>query len=110
MNKLSVLSENVKTYFIKRLIEEVGESLSIHDPRESSGPFSEKILVRTTGVNRDDRDLAFLKALPLPSKIFNPLRSLEIFRSKNSQYDFFQKNHLPHLPWRDLSCGSVPEN
>jgi glutathione synthase/RimK-type ligase-like ATP-grasp enzyme len=108
MNKLGVLSSNVKTHFMKRLTEEVNQELVIINPwiGASSIDFS-TILVRTSGVHRDDLDLQYLRQHP-HLEIINPLYSLEVFRSKNAQFDFFHSHDLPHLPWKDLSLGILP--
>jgi glutathione synthase/RimK-type ligase-like ATP-grasp enzyme len=103
MNKLCVFSTNVKTYFMTRLINEVGQGLVIFNPQiESELPDAQAVLVRTSGVLRNDLDLAVLEKSH-QTKIYNPLFSLKIFRGKASQYEFFEKNNFPHLPWKRMN-------
>lgn len=98
MNKICVFAKNKQTYFIKRLIEEVGE-VALFDPwSDFMLPEAETYLVRTTGVQRNELDLLMLKSLP-DEKIFNRLNVLKLFRSKASQYDWFDQNDIPALPW-----------
>lgn len=101
-----VILKNKETYFVKRLIEEVGHRhLQFFNPwEESPKAWTGNVLVRATGVYRDDKDLEFLRQLP-HAHIINPLSSLEIFRQKKSQYVFFKNHRLGHLPWFDLSEG-----
>lgn len=99
MNKLCVVAKNKSTYFIKRLIEEVGQGVEIFDPwSDFEFPVTEKYLVRTTGIYGSDLDLMMLKAVPA-EKLVNPMPVLNRFRTKNSQYDWFDQNDIPHLAW-----------
>ena len=102
MNKLCIIAKNKKTYFINRLIEEVGNNIAVFDPwSDIDFPQAEKYIVRTTGVYHSDLDLMLLKALP-ENKIYNSLESLKRFRSKNHQYAWFESVNLPTLPWISL--------
>lgn len=102
MNKLVVVAKNSETYFIKRLTEEVKESLSIFNPwADLILPDSQKYLVRTTGVYGSDLDLLILKSVA-PDKIINPFSSLELFRSKVTQYYWFEDHQFPVPPWIPL--------
>ncbi len=68
MNKLVVVTKNKETYFVRRLIEEVGNRAVFFNPwQDFILPESEKYLVRTTGVYRSDLDLHFLSTLPVGS-------------------------------------------
>ena len=96
MNNFLILTRNTDTYFIKRLIEEVGEEVGFVGPH-SSVQSAGRVLSRWSGVYRDDSDLTFLKRFKCP--IINPLYALEIFRSKERQYEFFNQHSLPCLPW-----------
>ena len=102
MNKLCVVAKNKETYFIKRLIEQVGQDVVLFDPwSDFEIPQAAFYLVRTTGVYRSDLDLMLLKTLPA-EKIINNLPSLKTFRSKNHQYEWFESENLPALPWLNL--------
>lgn len=99
MNKLCIVAKNKTTYFIKRLIEEVGQGVTVFDPwSDIIFPEAEKFLVRTTGVYGNDLDLMMLKSVPA-EKIVNPVPVLERFRSKSSQYDWFEGKDIPALAW-----------
>lgn len=99
MNKLLVLAKNKETYFIKKLIKELGhERIILYNPWKDHGPSEFiNILVRTSGIYGDSKDLDFLHQAKVP--ILNPLSSLEIFRSKSSQYKFFDLAHHPCALW-----------
>lgn len=103
MNKLVVLAKNSQTYFIKRLIEEVGESnVQLFNPwSDVILPEGEQYLVRTTGVYGNDLDLMMAQALP-QDKVINPLAALKKFRSKSSQYTWFDQEDFPALHWLPL--------
>lgn len=100
MNKLCIIAKNKNTYFVKRLIEEVGEgSVQVFDPwSDPVLPESGCYLARTTGVYKNDLDLAFIGSLP-SDKVVNPYSSLKLFRSKKSQYEWFEQFNFPCLPW-----------
>lgn len=100
MNKICIIAKNKSTYFIKRLIEEVGESeVALFDPwSDLLLPEASLYLVRSTGIYGNDLDLMFAKSLP-PEKIFNPLPVLERFRAKDRQYFWFEDQDIPSLPW-----------
>jgi glutathione synthase/RimK-type ligase-like ATP-grasp enzyme len=99
MNKIAVVAKNKSTYFIRRLIEEVGQDVVLFDPwSDLEFPQASKYLVRTTGVYGNDLDLLMLKAVAA-DKIVNPLSVLQRFRSKNSQYEWFDEKGIPHLHW-----------
>jgi hypothetical protein len=64
MNKLVVVAKNKDTYFIKRLIEEVGDSAILFNPwLDFQIPEGQKYLVRTTGVYGIVLDLHILGTL-----------------------------------------------
>ncbi len=105
MNKLTVLAKNKETYFIKRLTEEVGKyTFDILDPWTGPDliPGNKMLLVRTTGVYGDDKDLQFLKGLDNSYKLCNSLEALGMFRSKKSQYELFGRIGIPQVPWINL--------
>lgn len=98
MNKFCVFAKNKETYFIKRLIEEVGD-VKLFDPwSDLELPQAEITIVRTTGVYRNDLDLLVLKSLPAVS-VINSHEVLTRFRLKNIQYFWFEENDFPILPW-----------
>jgi len=99
MNKICTVAKNKNTYFIERLIKEVGDSVVFFNPwTDLEIPAADKYLVRTTGVYGHDLDLLILKTLPA-EKIINPLESLVLCRSKSSQYQWFESEDIPCLPW-----------
>ncbi len=107
MNKLVVVAKNSETHFIKRLTEEVGESVLIFNPwADLVLPDSQKYLVRTTGVYGSDLDLLILKTLT-PDKIINPFPSLQLFRSKLTQYYWFEDHQFPVPAWISLKGVDV---
>jgi glutathione synthase/RimK-type ligase-like ATP-grasp enzyme len=112
MNKILILAKNQQTYFIKRLIDEVGEGrLVFFDPFSEALPHedgSSLALVRTTGVYQSNKDLDFLKSFT--GRVINPLEALSIGRGKSSQYQFCEKHQLPVLPWlkvQDSDLASI---
>jgi glutathione synthase/RimK-type ligase-like ATP-grasp enzyme len=110
MNQFSILAKNQETYFIKRFSAELGEvGLNIINPwhKPCFKPSSGIILVRTTGVYGDDQDLEYLISLNPSARIINPLKAVQVFRQKSSQYVSFQKNSFPHLPWIHLRNGKL---
>jgi glutathione synthase/RimK-type ligase-like ATP-grasp enzyme len=99
MNKICVVAKNKDTYFVKRLIEEVGDEVVLFDPwSDFHFPSAEKYLVRSSGIYGNDLDLMFLKSVS-PEKVTNPLPVLQRFRTKSSQYDWFEEREIPSLPW-----------
>lgn len=101
MNKFCVIAKNKNTYFIKRLIEEVGQ-LPVFDPwSDYDFPEAEKYIVRTTGIYRNDLDLMMLKGQS-PEKVVNSYNVLNRFRTKSSQYYWFEDHHFSSLPWIPL--------
>lgn len=100
MNKICIVAKNKETYFIRRLIEEVGnDGVTLFDPwSDFNFPSADMYLVRSTGIYGNDLDLMFMKSLP-PEKIFNPLPVLHRFRTKSSQYEWFEEKDIPSLPW-----------
>lgn len=103
MNKICVVVKNKETYFIERLIKEVGQDLVFFNPwSDFEIPSADKYLVRTTGVYGNDLDLMILQTLP-PEKVINPLKSLKLFRSKISQYQWFEHEDIPCLPWISIA-------
>lgn len=109
MNKLLVLAKNRETYFINRLISEVGYSgLEFLNPWELSleqlqnkhiGP----VLVRTSGVYGDNKDLEVLEKEFSHNIVLNSRSSLLICRRKSSQFSLFNQKSIPILPWLHLS-------
>ncbi len=99
MNKFCVFAKNKETYFIKRLIEEVGQEVVLFDPwTDLELPEAHHYIGRTTGVYRNDLDLMMMKSLPA-EKLINSLKVLTRFRTKSSQYQWFEENDFPVLPW-----------
>ena len=103
MNKLVILAKNKQTYFIKRLIKEVGDdNVVLFDPwSDIILPEAENYLIRTTGVHKNDLDLLMIQALP-QDRVINPLPALKRFRSKSSQYTWMDEQVLPALHWLPL--------
>lgn len=103
MNKLLVVAKNPETYFIKRLIKEVGQNgLLLFNPWKDAAPSGfERVLFRSSGIYHSDLDLEFVRHCGRP--VLNPLSSLILFRSKSSQYRFFQERSHPCPPWQFLS-------
>lgn len=107
MNKLVVVAKNSETYFIKRLMAEVGNAISLFNPwADLILPESQKYLVRTTGVYGSDLDLLILKSLA-PDKIVNPFSSLQLFRSKLTQYHWFEDHQFPVPAWISLKGADL---
>ncbi len=101
MNKICVIAKNKSTYFIKRLIEEVGQ-VALFDPwSDYEFPEAEKYIVRTTGIYRNDLDLLMVKSLP-KEKVVNSYEVLNRFRTKPSQYLWFDEHNFSSLPWLPL--------
>lgn len=99
MNKICIVAKNKSTYFIRRLIEEVGQDIVLFDPwSDLIFPEAQKYLVRSTGIYGNDLDLMFCKSVE-SEKVFNPLPVLERFRSKSTQYYWFEDKDIPCLPW-----------
>jgi glutathione synthase/RimK-type ligase-like ATP-grasp enzyme len=102
MNRICVIAKNKKTYFIHRLIEEVGQGVVLFDPwSDFELPEAQVYLTRTTGVYRNDLDLMIMKAVP-SERLINSLDVLTRFREKKTQYTWFDEQDLPSLPWIDL--------
>lgn len=102
MNKLLVVAKNPETYFIKRLIEEVGQqTIVLFNPWKDQNPQGfDRILFRSSGIYHSDADLDFVRKASVP--VLNPLESLLRFRSKSSQYQWFKEQSHPHIPWQWL--------
>lgn len=99
MNKLCILAKNKKTYFINRLIEELGNSVLLFDPwSDLELPEADTYLVRTTGVYNSDLDLLMLQGLG-EARVINSLDTLKRFRSKISQYLWLEEMNFSILPW-----------
>ncbi len=112
MNKLIVLAKNFETPFTKRLIAEVRDCIFFNpwtDPGPQLPESESVLLVRSTAVYGADRDLEFLRKLGGNTRIINPLKALEIFRTKKTQYEFYLNQNIPHLPWLDLQNLSEQE-
>jgi glutathione synthase/RimK-type ligase-like ATP-grasp enzyme len=107
MNTITVVAKNKNTYFIKRLIEEVGERASCFDPwSDFELPEAHRYFARTTGVYGSDLDLLILKSLPI-EKVTNSVIALERFRSKMTQYQWFEDNHISCLPWVSIRESDI---
>ena len=107
MNKLAIVTKNPQTYFVKRLIEEVGHSVVLFNPwQDALFPQADQYLVRTTGVYGSDLDLFMLQSLE-ENQVINPLSSLRRFRSKMSQYLWFEENNFPVSPWISLKNADL---
>lgn len=101
MNKICVIAKNKSTYFINRLIEEVGQ-IQVFDPwSDFEFPEAEKYIVRTTGIYRNDLDLMMMKSLPR-ERVINSHEVLSRFRTKSSQYIWFEEHNFSSLPWIPL--------
>ena len=102
MNKLLVVAKNPETYFIKRLIKEVGQDkVMLFNPWKDAAPTGYScVLFRSFGVYQSDKDLEFAKECGAP--VLNPVSTIERFRSKSSQYHFFNQHGYPSLPWTAL--------
>lgn len=102
MNKVCVFAKNKNTYFIRRLIEELGDGVALFDPwSDLDLPPAERYLVRTTGIYHSELDLLILGSLPA-DKVLNPVSVLKRFRCKASQWQWFEEHDLPCLPWIPL--------
>ncbi len=100
MNKMTVVTRNRETYFMKRLTEEVRE-LEYWNPWEDERlPDTESFLVRTTGVYGDDRDLELLRKSQ--RNIINPTSSHELLRDKTKQFSYLEKKGFHVIPWKAL--------
>ena len=107
MNKICVVAKNKETYFIKRLIEEVGDGVEIFNPwADIEFPSADLYLSRCTGVYNSDLDLMFLKTIP-KNKLINSFEVLKLFRSKINQYEWFDKEDIPSLPWLPIKGSDL---
>lgn len=107
MNKICVIAKNKNTYFINRLKEEVQGGVVLFDPwSDLELPAAERYLCRTTGIYHSDLDLLILGSLP-PEKVINPVPVLKRFRSKTSQWVWFEENNFPCLPWLSLKTEEL---
>ena len=101
MNKLVIIAKNSKTYFIDRLTKEVGDVELFNPWTDMTLPVADHYVMRTTGVYRSDLDLMIAQALP-QERIINSLVALKRFRSKSSQYTWFEELDFPVLHWLPL--------
>jgi glutathione synthase/RimK-type ligase-like ATP-grasp enzyme len=107
MNKLCIIAKNKKTYFINRLIEEVGNGVVVFDPwSDIEFHQAENYIVRTTGVYHSNLDLMMIKGLP-SQQVYNSHESLQRFRSKHNQYSWFELVDVPILPWISLNSNDL---
>lgn len=108
MNKFCVIAKNKETYFIKRLIEEVGKnSVEFFDPwSDFLLPEAEFYLARTSGVYHSDLDLMIMGSI-VKKSLINPLDALKRFRSKNSQYQWMEEEGYSCLPWLSLKDANI---
>lgn len=105
--KIAVIARNKETYFIKRLIEEVGHGAVCFDPwSDVEFPEADTYLVRTTGVYGSDLDLMILKSVP-SHKVVNSVKGLTKFRTKSHQYEWFDEQNFPVLPWLVLKGADL---
>lgn len=113
MNKICIFAKNPNTYFLKKLRGLVGYHFELFNPWETLPDFDlfSQILIRTTGVYGNDRDLELLENVP-DKKLLNNLSVLKMFRGKDTQYEYFKKTAIPHIPWLVLlnSSSSQREN
>lgn len=101
MKRIAVIAKNKETYFIKRLMEEVGE-VKLFDPwSDIDFPEADLYFVRTTGVYHSDLDLLITKSIP-SDKLLNPYPVLKLFRDKRTQYSWFEENDISCPPWISL--------
>jgi glutathione synthase/RimK-type ligase-like ATP-grasp enzyme len=107
MNKLWVLAKNFNTYFIQRLIDEVGE-VTCFNPWDEPPPAAAQgvVLVRSSGVYRSDLDLEVIEQHFSHCRVLNPLSILKTFRSKPRQYQALESLGLKILPWLDLQSAT----
>jgi glutathione synthase/RimK-type ligase-like ATP-grasp enzyme len=106
MNKFCVIAKNKNTYFIKRLIEEVGQ-VAVFDPwSDLDFPKADNYIVRTTGVYRSDLDLMMIKHRS-SENVINSFDVLNKFRTKKSQYCWFEDEQFPSLPWIPIKSSSL---
>lgn len=102
MNNICVVAKNKQTYFIKRLTDELKDRVVLFDPwSDFEIPETHHYLVRTTGVYGSELDLMMIKNLP-QEKLINSLEVLKLFRTKPSQYLWFEQGDVPTLPWLSL--------
>ena len=107
MNKICVVAKNKDTYFIKRLIEEVRDGVVIFNPwMDIEFPSANLYLSRCTGVYNSDLDLMFLKTIS-KNKLVNSFEVLKLFRSKINQYEWFDKEDIPSLPWLPIKGSDL---
>jgi ribosomal protein S6--L-glutamate ligase len=102
--KILIVSKNWETYFIKRLMSEVGnKEVELYNPWSSLRPPERGhsyVFTRTSGIYGDDRDLKFLTSFD--QRLINPWQDLSRFRRKSDQYQILKIWELPVLPWLDL--------
>lgn len=102
MYKISIIAKNKNTYFIERLTSLVRDELVVFDPwSDFEIPKADHYICRTSGVYGSDLDLMILKSLS-SNFLINSYDCLRIFRSKESQYCWFEDNNFPILPWISL--------
>jgi glutathione synthase/RimK-type ligase-like ATP-grasp enzyme len=103
MNKYCVIARNFKTYFIKRLSEEVGEGLILFNPwEEETLPGAAIYLFRSSAVYGSNKDLEVLNQIPARAMIFNPAEALNKFRDKKLQYTWPLNGPFKSIPWVSL--------
>lgn len=106
MKRITVIAKNKETYFIKRLMEEVGEQVKLFDPwSDIDFPEADLYIARTTGVYNSDLDLLIAKSLPA-EKLINPYPVLKLFRDKKTQYSWFEEKDISCTPWISLAGQS----
>lgn len=108
MNKLVIITKNKQTYFIERLIKEVGDGQAVlFDPwSDLTLPDADYYLIRTTGVYGSDLDLMMIQGLP-QDRVINPIMTLKNFRSKSAQYTWFDEQDFPALHWIPLQGADL---
>lgn len=105
MNKYCVIGRNFKTYFIKRLSEEVGQGLSFYNPWENENPpLAGTYLFRSSAIYGSNIDLESLVKLPSWAKVINSAQALNNFRDKKRQYSLSLGRPFQSIPWLSLAA------
>lgn len=100
MNQIGLLTKTRGTYFIQRLIEEVRNTNVLFLDPWSEGPVQETevVLVRTSAVYGDDRDLLAMRSLR-HGRLINSYQAHTVLRTKLLQYEYFERFGFPSLPF-----------
>lgn len=109
MNKYCVIARNFRTYFIKRLSEEVGKELALYNPWGSERiPNSSVYFFRSSAVYGSEKDLEAIRALPPEAIVLNSPTVINNFRDKNRQYSLSLGRPFSSIPWTNLQGKSLP--